>query len=309
MGAHDGSEIPIGAPPLQPPITGLLAQAPVIDGPEGERWIRGLAWSPESIEQPDLRDLCSTLPLDQPDLIERAIVRGVKPFELILRDRCSTFGFPTGSADEQDAYLVGRATRALDVKRHWGIEREFESGALITGNPHLAATYAGEPDPTTVLLAAGVRVSAVNALALLDEAIANSAAIIGRGMIHATAYVVNLWKNAGMLTSEVLEGDEGLGAKTQLYSPKGNLVIAGNGYQGRSPVDGLVPAAHGSQWAYATDWLLIVAGTPTTVPGSFAGAVDRARNLVVYQQHQWFSILWSGLLHAAVQVLTTTPTV
>jgi hypothetical protein len=298
MTLPDGSEIPIAAPPLVAPVTGLLAQLGTISGPDAERWLRGLAINPEASEPLVGDTLCSGAVLGAPGLIDRAAPRKVTPFELIMRDRCSTWGW-----SEND--YVGRATRALDVKRHHGIEREFESGALEPTNLFLAATYT-DPDPTTVILGGGVRVSPVNALALLDEAIANSA--IGRGMIHATAFVIAQWEAAGLLNHETIEGDEGLGSRSQLYSPKGNVVIAGNGYEGRGP-DGNVVVAHASQWAYATDWIVVVAGEPTTVPGTFAEATAKNANLVEYQQHQWFAILWSGLLHAAVLVATSTPVV
>lgn len=298
MTLPDGSEIPIAAPPLVAPVTGLLAQLGTISGPEAERWLRGLAINPESNEPLVGDTLCSGTSLAAPGAIERAALRKVTPFQLRLRDRCSTWGW-----SEND--YVGRATRALDVKRHSGVEREFESGALESTNLHLAETYT-DPDPTTITLGGGVRVSPVNALALLDEAIATST--IGRGLIHATAFVIDLWKAAGLLSTETVEGDEGLGSRTQLYSPKGNLIIAGNGYEGRGP-DGNVVAAHASQWAYATDWIVVVAGEPETIPGTFAEATAKNTNQVVYEQTQWFAILWSGLLHAAVLVATSTPVV
>lgn len=300
MAAATGSEIPIAPPPLVAPVTGLLNQVQVISGPGADEWIRGLAFVPEAQEGVTLDSLCSLAVFGSNDLLSRFGPIKVTPFETVLRDRCSTWGF------EENDY-VGRVTRALDVKRHQAVEREFESGTLEPTNLHLAENYTA-PDPTTVTLGGGVRVSPVNALALLDEAIAASANNIGRGMIHATAFVIALWKAAGLLSSETIEGDEGLGARTQLYSPKGNVVIAGNGYEGRGP-DGNVVAAHASQWAYATDWIVVVAGTPETVPATFEEAVDRSRNLVSYQQHQWFAILWAGLLHAAVLVATSTPVV
>lgn len=297
MTAANGSEIPVEAPHLVPPLTGLLAQLGTVSGPEADRWLRGLAFSPDPSQSLEGNSsVCAPTALGNNDLITRAGLRQALPFELILRERCSTWGYT------QNNY-VERATRGLDVKRHNGVEREFEQGALAASNLHLAATYTA-PDPTTVTLASGVAVSPVNALALLDEAIASAA--IGRGIIHATAFVIDQWRSHGLLNTEMIEGDEGLGVRTSLYSPKGNLVIAGNGYEGRGP-DGTVPASHASQWAYATDWIVVVEGTPTTIPDTLEEATDRSRNQVVYAQHQWFAVLWAGLLHAAVLVATDTP--
>ena len=364
MAAGTGGELPIDAPLLMPPVSGLLAQVPVMGGIEGNRWLMGLAFSPESNEAPDLDDMCSTRVLDNPDQITRASIVRIHPVDLVLRERCSTFS-------DEGADVEERATRGLEVKRHWALEREFEQGALNSANFHLAATYAGSPNPTTVTLASGAVVSPVDALALLDEAIANSANIIGRGMIHAPAFLIAQWASKGLLRFQTIDEDEnasftlsaasqvilamqrrvaahraamtaaasentlaaadssdefswtetmlaslaeafaakvgrGVGKRDQILSPKGNIVIAGNGYQGRGP-DGTVPADHASMWAYATDWVVVVQGEPKTMPDTFMEAFDRTRNLVVYQKHQWFAILWAGLLHAAVQVQTTTP--
>lgn len=296
MTAAAGSEVPVAAPALEEPITGVLAQVPVITGPEVDRWFAGLKFSPEAAGTPDIRDLCSTDLL--PGTANRLTPRIAHPFELILRDRCSTFGW-------QAADYIGRATRGLAVKRHWGVDREWESGTLIPGNLHLAETYT---DPATTELAAGANVSPGDALALLDEAIGNAANVIGRGMIWATPFVAAKWRALGMLTYETIDDDSGLGQRATILSPAGNYVIIGNGFEGRGP-DDTVPGSHASQWAYATDPVVVIASTPETIPGTLAEATDKENNFVVYRQHQWFSILWGALLHACVKVSTATPTV
>jgi hypothetical protein len=344
MAAPTGSEVLVDAPSLVPPVSGLLTQVPVLGGIEGKRWLMGITFTPESIETPNFDDLCSTRVFDEPDLLDRAPAVKVAPVALLLKERCSTFGTNDGSD------LIGRASRGLEVKRHWAIEREFEKGALNPANLHLAATYSGSPDPTTISLAAGAVVSPVDGLALLDEAIAASANIIGRGMIHAPAYLITQWAAHGLLRFQTISEDEnarftlsavaqvvlamkdrlsatehfdgdilatlaegfaaavgrGVGRRDQILSPKGNIVVAGNGYEGRGPA-GTVPAAHASMWAYATDWIVVVEGEASTTPGSFLEALDQNRNQVVFQRNQFFAILWAGLLHAAVQVETSTP--
>lgn len=296
MVAPAGSEVPVAAPALEEPVVGVLAQVPVITGPDADRWFSGLELSPEAAGSPDIRDLCSTDIL--PGTATRLAPRIVHPFELILRDRCSTFGW-------QAADYIGRATRGLAVKRHWGVDREWESGTLISANSHLSATYA---DPATTELAAGANVSPSDALALLDEAIGNSVNVIGRGMIWATPFVAAKWNNLGMLTYETIDDDSGLGRRATILSSAGNYVIIGSGFEGRGP-DNMVPASHASQWAYATDPIAVIASSPETIPGTLAEATDKENNTVVYRQHQWFAILWNRLLHAAVRVSTATPTV
>ncbi len=299
MTAPTGTEIPVDAPRLEAPVTGVLAQVPVITGPEADRWLRGMAFSPESAGTLELSSLCVAENLL--GTAQRLANRAVHPFKLSLHDRCSTWGWKENEYEE-------RVTRALDVKRHWAVDREWEKGELIPTNLHLAATYAGQPDPTTVTLAAGAAVSPVNALALLDEAIGNSANVIGRGYIWASAFVAGLWRNAGMLTYENVDDDAGVGSRATILSPAGNHVVIGNGFEGRGPA-GTVLASHSAQWAYATDPVVVVQGTPETTPGTMIEATDFGTNTVVFRQEQWLAVLWAGLLHAAVLVSTDTPAV
>jgi hypothetical protein len=309
MPGATGTEVPYAnAPRLVPPVSGLLAQLGT-ETPPSEEWIAGVRFRPEAIQGLDLRDICDTLTLQpfagQSGIVDTAVQPGLRlfrPFSLELREQCSTFGWT-----END--YVERATRALDVRRHQGVEREFEQANLVTTNPHLAmlATAGANYPSTTVNLAAGARVSPLDALALLDESIAEAG--IGRGIIHATAFVIAQWAHLGVLRFETLEGDEGIGPRDQVYSPKGNLVIAGNGYQGADPASGDPDATHASQWAYATDWIRILATTPVTTPGTLLQATAQSRNLVVFRQDQVFAVLFAGLHHAVVKVATTTPAV
>ncbi|HEX7276035.1 MAG TPA: hypothetical protein VF244_01550 [Acidimicrobiales bacterium] len=309
MPGATGTEVPYAnAPRLVTPVSGLLAQLGTVT-PASEEWIAGVTFRPEAIQGLDLRDICDTLALQpfagQSGIIDTAVqprLRTFRPFSLELREQCSTFGW-------READYVERATRALDVRRHQGVEREFEQAKLVTTNPHLAqiATAGANFPTTTVNLAAGARVSSTDALALLDESIAEAG--IGRGIIHASAFVITQWASRGLLRFETIEGDEGIGPRDQVYSPKGNLVIAGNGYQGADPSSGNPDATHASQWAYATDWIVVLATTPVTIPGTLDEAVARSRNLVVFRQEQVFAVLWAGLHHAVVKIATTTATV
>lgn len=299
MAAADGSETPVEAPPLMPPLTGLLAQAVFIESSMGadEHWFSGLSFSPESASGLEYYDICSTAALLNTDVGHGTANRRVAPFDLVLRDQCSTWGWT-------EAEYEARARRALNVKRHWGVDREFEKGELISDNLHLAETYTA-PDPTTIALASGARVSPRNGLALLDEAIANSTAIIGRGMIHAPAFIIDLWQGDGLLRyGPPVEQDGPL----RILSPMGNVIIAGTGYEGRG-IDGTIPASHASMTAYATDWIVVVGSAPKTTPGSLTEATDKSRNLVTFRQDQAFAVLWAGLLHAAALIATDTPTV
>lgn len=292
MTAATGSEIPIEAPRLEEPVTGMLAQLRVIDGPEGERWLAGLSLVPEEFGAPEFSELCSGTELE--GTANRLAARRIQPFMLTLRDTCSTWGWT-------EADYEGRALRGLAVKRHWGVEREFESGALIATNMPLADTYT---DPATAILASGDAVSPSDALALLDESIGNSVAVIGRGYIFATPFVAAKWAGAGMLEYKTFD----VNGRSEILSPAGNRVVIGGGFEGRG-VDGNVPAAHASQWAYATDPLVVVAGDAQVTPGTLSEATDKPTNTVLYRAQQWFAVVWPALHHSAVQVATATPAV
>lgn len=295
MTATAGSEVWIPAPLLQEPVTGMLAQLPVISGPEGDRWLAGLKTIPEEFGPPEFSELCSTNAFAH--IANRLGARIAQPFMLNLRDRCSNWGWNEADYEE-------RATRGLAVKRHWGVEREFEKAALIPGNFHLAATYA---DPATATLASGAAVSPADALALLDESIGNSPAVIGRGLIFCTPFVGAQWKHTGMLTYENVDDDAGVGRRATILSPAGNLVIICGGMEGRGP-DGSVPSAHSAQWAYATDPMVIVQSSPETFPRTLSEAEDFTTGDVVYRQQQFIAVVWPAMHHAAVQVATATPT-
>lgn len=336
----NGPNVPVDSPRLAPPVTGLLAQVPVeVNGEALARWIAGAELRPESLANPEVVDVCVTLSLSSAHTGRPS--RIIKPFALVLEDTCSTWGW-------READYAGRASRALDVRRHYFVEEEFERGTIVAANPNLAQTYTAPTDPvSTTLLAGSARVSPTDALCLLDEAIAYSG--IGRGYIHATPFLVGKWKAAGLLTvdgpreagftattaalralsrlavdsgqspalamlaplaSPLLASleDYAPGRRTQMWSPKGNLVIAGNGYKGYNP-SGTLDSTHADQWAYATDPLAILASEPVTTPGTLAEATSRHTAIVTYRQDQMFAVLWPGLLHAAVKVATTTPAV
>lgn len=296
MTAAAGSEIPVDAPRLEPPVTGLLAQMPVVGGEAADRWLRGLSVVPENDGLPEFTDLCSTVALL--DTANRISPRTAQPFAVVLRDRCSTWGY-------LEADYIGRATRGLEVKRHWAVDREFEQGVMVPTNRILADTYT---DPATRQLAAGANVSPSDALALLDEDIGNSPAGIGRGVILATPFVAAKWKGAGMLEYEKIDDDAGVGRRATILSPAGNHVVICGGMEGVGP-DGILPASHASQWAYAVDPFVIMSGDGEVLPGSLVEATDKPNNVVVYRAYQWFAIVWQALHHAAVKVSTATPTI
>lgn len=298
-----GPEILVEAPPLVPPPTGLLVtlahvglvvehDVPV-EGPSGapvtpEHWLAGIRFEPASIAALEKYDLCSGVTLSGANT-HKAPKAGV-PFALIAADTCSSWGWNEGN-------FTARATEALLAKEPAALEIEFERAALLPSNPHLA----DNTNPTFVQLNGGAATGAASALALLDEAIAN--ANIGRGIIHATAYVFALW-GAAQLLREGISPDV---ASSIALSPAGNLVVSGNGYLGASPAN-VVDASHGVQWAYATEMMVVHrAATPNIRPARLVEALERRNNSITYRANRPYAIAWGQILHAGVAV-NTTPT-
>lgn len=294
MTAATGSEIPIDPPALEEPVTGLIAQLGTITGPEEDRWLAGLSVVPEATGAPGFAEMCSSTTL--PATVARLAPRRIQPFMVNVGDTCSTWAYTAANYEE-------RARRALAVKRHWAVEREFERGAIVGANMSLAETLT---DPATVNLAAGANVSPSDGLALLDESIGNSPAVFGRGNIYCTPFVGAKWKGAGLLEYENIDDDAGVGSRATILSPAGNRVIICGGMEGRG-TDGAVVASHASQWAYCTDPIAIVASGAEIFPKTFAEATDKGHNTVEFRQQQWFAILWAGMHHAGVKISTVTP--
>lgn len=280
-----GPQDAVPAPPLAAPAQGLLVAADVIDHTEGDaRGMNGVAWSPEHCG--DLEVWAASCGSNAAKLAgrNRPANLAAEPFAVIARDECSTFGF-------RAADYEARARRALDAKQGKAIEAEFWSGTLIPANPNLSDATA-----TVVGTGLGLRL----ALATLSQALAVGNG--GIGMIHARPLVVLQWFALGLLRL-----DQG-----KLRTAMGNLVVAGYGYAGTGPA-GQAPA-NGTEWAYATDTVIVerwpVIVSPEAEDGMsdaerIAQATDRTTNLVSFRAERMAVPKWSACVHAAVEVNVT----
>lgn len=272
----------VAAPLLAPPAQGLLVAADVIDhgdGIEESRGINGIAWSPELCGDGEVwAASCGTVGNAKGTGRNRPANGAAEPFAAIARDGCSTFGW---RAAEYEA----RARRKLAAIEGAMLEREFWSGTLIPGNRNLA-----EPAANIVGYGLGVRLS----LAVLQQAIADGRA--GVGLIHARPLVVMAWWAAGLL-----RWDQG-----KLRTIMGTPVVAGTGYPGTGPA-GQVPA-NGTEWAYATDAVVVERWPARVFPDDeneadrLAQATDRANNLVEFRAERMMVPKWSACVHAAAEV-------
>lgn len=283
----------VAAPPLQPPVNGLLNSASVVDfdqpAPQGRdgspsgaapiRWEGGLKFPPEICPTIEVFALgCGT---------GATLVSGgthpagvdYEPFVVVAHDECSMFGW-------EAADYEGRARRALSVVEGIGAEYEFWTGTQISGNQHLASN-----DATT--LNGGTAYALAAGLAALVQAIAD--ARIGVGMIHAPVGLVQRWFGL-----QLLYRDGG-----RLFTANGNIVVPGSGYTGSAP-DGTAVSST-AVWAYATDPVQVLRGPVSVFPDTLAQAVHQAggswdNTQVNFRAERPFAIQWNGCLHAAAKI-------
>lgn len=268
-----------GPPPSAPALT-LIGASRVV--PEtGDRWINGASIWPYSHDLPDVFDPCQD---SRSSGHAKAAGTPVSPevfgsFTVLQGITCTTSAF--GNPAEWQA----RAQRQLEAREHWGIEHEFWTGALKPDNPHLAQPGAGTL--ATDILNGGVATNVPNALALLEQAIADKG---GDGVIHMRPAVFS-----AVSEDAVLSVSGGV-AKTQLGTP----VVPGVGYAGSSPAG--VAATALVEWAYATGRVEVRRSEVFVVPGSMAEATDRSQNLTTFRAERYVLITWDQRIHAAVQI-------
>lgn len=266
----------IPAPPLSPPAFGLLAAATVVDH-DDERFLNGLTFSPENCEDVEIVNVVCGPGTEKPTGLNREGWEEYDPFVLIGRDSCSTFGF-------QQADYEARARRHLAAGESGGIEAELWTGALIGTNPALAAA-------ASTSLGAGL--ARREGLAALVQGLADRN--VGRGMIHARPYLVELWGAANLLRVE----------QNRLVTWSGHTVVAGSGYPGTGPAGEAIAA--GVEWAFATDAVVVHRGPLRTYPDTIQQATDKVNNRVEFRAERGYAPIRGVCAHVHVSVDTTTP--
>lgn len=190
----------------------------------------------------------------------------------------------------------GRRKRAADrlaVVEGPAIAREFWTGELadaagFTVNPRLA-----EATPEATDINAAAAVSPLEALALLEDALADMLGGVP-GVIHGTRAAITHMLDVGSIEAS---GD-------LLVSKFGTRLVGDAGYPGTGP-DGTAADA-GEAWLYGTARPTILLSAPVVLPDEGAAeAVDRDTNVITYQAERGFlTLLECGIV--AVRIATTT---
>lgn len=197
------------------------------------------------------------------------------PFTVVLPVTCSAF-----SSRPDDEFRT-RALAAFEAKEGWAVERQLVEGAWQELNPFLANSNAD-------VLASGAAVSAVEGLALLENAIGATAE---GGVIHADQATATAWAQWSLLIrdSNVL--------RTMLGTP----VAVGGGYIGAQP-EGEAAAGADQGWAFASGQIVIRRDADEVIPGTLGEALDRSTNEVTEYAERHYLMSWDVELQAAVLI-------
>ncbi len=224
--------------------------------PSGDpHWQNGVTWQDRCATGDTLYDECIAVtgvggsPTAQAAMTPNVTQtnRGATSFAVYAEFDCAAVGLA-------DAATV--AQQSLEKVEQYQVEKAFWTGVAgktsggvsqVTVFPHLAAN-ATVLDPTdnriTLQSAATVAVtgSGDDTAWMLGQLEANVAACYhGQAVIHIPTVALPTFA-AAMCIRE--------GANGQLYTPRGNLIVVGDGYPGTGPDGAAAPA--GSTWIYAT---------------------------------------------------------
>lgn len=312
-----GPESVVPAPPLLPPLLGLVQTAQVVEhevgavGPVGfaptqDRWLAGIRWATPGGRVVGLLDACNpALALD--NSFTGSPAGAYYPFGVVAEDQCLAASFGTEE-------FRARARQALIAQESAAVERQLERGTIGNSlNPRLAEATAGHVylGSSANTQATQLALTPKDALACLDEGIARWGR--GLGMIHAPAYVVAQWVASRAIVVENFDLETTpRDSKRVIFSPNGNPIIAGSGYLGVSPDGTVVPdltvAGHAAMWCYATDLIVVhrdadVSYIPDS-PSEVGQALDRTNNAITWRAWRAYAFAWNRLLHASVKVNT-----
>jgi hypothetical protein len=192
-------------------------------------------------------------------------------FTAFLGEICSAMG--VGSWDD----FRQRANFALAARDNWIMERQLVNGTFVDA-PHLG-------DGTADIQASGAALAARVAISYLENAIAETGQ---QGVLHITPAVA-------VAASDVFHDD-----RSVLRTVNGTPVIVGHGYVNADGPEGGSPAGDGQDWIYASGPVLY-RRDPNLInlPETFAEALDRGDNTVVYRAERDVWVGWDGQLQAA----------
>lgn len=272
-----------GPPPRAPRYT--LVGAADINPETDEHWANGIQvhgyvpdvacrWSSEC----DFDERPAKNPQQNPNPLPE-----FGPLTVYLAETCSVKSIMQGSQEESDAAFRQRARDVFAAVESGALERELWGGDFLPDNPHLTSSF-GE------ILNGDAATSALNGLALLEEAIADTNRA---GVIHMTAGMAVTLSGYG---NGVLIPERG-----KLYTINGTLVIPAYGYTGAAP-DGAPDVTGSEEFAYATGPVEILRSGDFIMPPNLVEAIDREQNEITYRAERYYIAYWDTALLAGVRI-------
>lgn len=277
--------------PAKPAEYGLLSSATSIVKDSDSHWINKFDYETlDCVTTVHLEAICNSSTqvtgVVQPPA-NRTLYRTYYPFDIVTEFECSTMG---GSDVEE---IVRDGAEACSQK---AVEYEFWTGAMAKAvadsddwdsgvDGAFPNRYLASPDAKDVTPTPGTGVRVKQAIALLEQALADCGCGI-QGTIHLTrevASVLNLKPKGDTLETNL-----------------GTTVIAGTGYTGTGP-NGTDPGTS-KAWAYATGPVTVRLGDIEITPDKKSQAVDTRNNTIKYFAQQPAAVTWNSCCHAAVLV-------
>lgn len=248
---------------------GLFAAARLLE-PDDTRWARGV-WSGGDVPGPAFTfDPCSS----GTDRFKAQA--GVIPSQMNGSFVVYIPGMCTAQGIGPDAtFFTDRLRLVFEAYEEAAVER------VLVGADGLGAVGPYLGDTNMEVLGSGSE-KALRALQLLEAEIAR---VGGGGIIHASPQTALAWDSKG-----VTENVRNI-KRTTLGTP----VAVGTGYLNAHP-DGQSAAGADEEWAFASGPLEVLRsqGPPTMVPTSYAQALDRAMNDVLFLAERPYVINWIG---------------
>ena len=257
--------VPLQAPLPSPPQFDLLAAATLVD-PTTDRWLGG-AWTGGDVPGPaNTHDPCSVgtdrAKIGPGDIGSQMSGR----FVVYLPGFCTAQGI-----GPDPTFWTDRLELAFQVYEGAAVER-----VLATGDGHATlGPYLGDANMEDL---SGAAVTPLRGLELLETEIR----LHGSGIIHAAPATATAWAAETLITSS-----RGV-MRTMLGTP----VAVGAGYIGVQPDSEAAPGA-GEEWAFASGPIEIYRDSQiSTIPGSYAEAIDRSLNDVMFYAERPYLINW-----------------
>lgn len=283
--AFNGPPQPIFGPAQQPARVSLLTQANVVTETT-DRWELAATWLPESCGGGSgTYDPC--LSYVPPDIAATESVAG-GPFGMVATAAChSTFGW-------QAADYAGRAKRKLLASESWYLERDLWGPPTISGAPTLISACLANGTN----IGPGTAHDPITALGCLEAGLGD----LTKGnlcMIHCPLRVFDALAGQHLINSGTTPG----GA----WTPRGNIVIPGDGYPGTDPNGDDPP--DGEQYMYGSALVEIRHSEVVVRPDGpdpmrvLGQATDRLTNTVKFWAHRYGLLAFDPCSVAGINVL------